>query len=76
MDVCFVKSETYFDALRMSVGISCFVGWSEPEQMIVACGLSQLFSTQVVLPGLRVNQMIRVRVGRRDDQYIRDLDTV
>merc|ERR1719440_1161298 len=54
LDVCFVRSETYFDALRMSVGISCFVGWSEPEQMMVACGLSQLFSTHVVEPGVWV----------------------
>merc|ERR1711924_119106 len=54
LDVCFVKSETYFEALRMSVGNSCFVGWSEPEQMMVACGFSQLFSTRVVEPGVWV----------------------
>ena len=41
----------------MSVGISCFVGWSLPEQMMVQCGLSQLFSRHVVLPGVCVYQV-------------------
>ena len=52
-----MRSLTYFEALRMSVGISCFVGWSLPEQMMVQCGLSQLFSRHVVLPGVCVYQV-------------------
>ena len=50
----------------MSVGISCFVGWSEPEQMIVACGLSQLFSKHVVLLGVASREAALDRVRARE----------
>mmetsp|Transcript_11848 Transcript_11848/g.37559 ORF Transcript_11848/g.37559 Transcript_11848/m.37559 type:complete len:231 (-) Transcript_11848:416-1108(-) len=55
LDVCLVRSEMYLDAASTSLGISCLVGWSEPLAMIVTpFGLSQLFSSTVLPPGVCV----------------------
>ena len=52
---CAVMSVTTF-ALRMTLGgISFFVGWSDPEAMISACGRSHSSSRTHSPPGVCVN---------------------
>ena len=59
----FVMSVTTFEFARICGGISFFVGWSEPLQIIKACGLSHSSSTTHSPPGVCVNTTSAARTA-------------
>mmetsp|Transcript_25308 Transcript_25308/g.83142 ORF Transcript_25308/g.83142 Transcript_25308/m.83142 type:complete len:232 (+) Transcript_25308:108-803(+) len=52
---CRTRSHTTLASLSTSAGISFLVGWSEPEAMMVACGLSHERSSTISAPVVCVN---------------------
>eukprot|EP00962_Isochrysis_galbana_P003998 scaffold1112_cov116-Isochrysis_galbana.AAC.51 len=55
---CPMRSQTYLPAVMTSTGISCLVGWSDPDAMMVVPGESQLFSSTVEEPGVCVKMTL------------------